>query len=677
MSREQETTSITCGRPAAASRSSTPRQTCVSFVSRVLHRLDAPDGDDLFLGVDLIEYFGGESAADATQIVVSQLKYSTLHPERAWSVARLCEGRKHSNRSTDESSVVRRLADAWRGLAARASDISVRLVSNQPLDSDLADLMAAAVTAAESVTTFARLMAQVPQHGEELSRLKTRSGLGSREFVSFLTALDLSECGSEPRVFQRLRLVSGVGSIVLGSPSDLAGDLVDLVRSTVMPEARSVVGLHRSEVLAQLGVSTDRDLFPAPPKFDPVPADAVPTADAPALAASLVKSEDGGRLLAHGTYGVGKTTTIQQLEQHLPEGSVVVAYDCFGQGDYRNPGSDRHVVRTALVQLANLVALRCGLPPLVVSGAATDGELWRRFEGILDAACEALSPDGFLILAIDAADNALFAGAISGDRTFVNGVWNLPLPERARLLVTCRSQHREDVGMGVANVEVELRGFDEVASTAMLRRFAPDATTMEGAEFHRLTNGNPRLQIYALEAAEDVGSVASVLAHAADGLEEIFRRIVDEAFARASVTSDLLTGLAVMHAMAPPARISVLAEVLGLTRAKARALCQQLAPGILIDGDTYGFRDQSFDDYVRERVGEEQWVEANHHLATFLSERSGDLYAASALAGHLFNSGDSNAVIALALERGSELSGDRSPLDGPDPAVSGWPAAAV
>lgn len=621
--------------------------------------IDVPDDDDLFLGIDLIEYFGGESAADASRIVATQLKYSTLHPERAWSVARLCELRRRSNRSMANSSVIRRLADAWNGLTElRASEISVNLVSNQPLDSNLAELLAAVRTAAQSAATFGSLVAEIPAHRENLSLLKKRTGLDSGKFVGFLRAIDLSGCGSEPRVFQRLRLVSGVGSIVLGSPSDLAGDLVELVRSTVLPEARSVVGLRGRDVLAQLGASTDRDLFPAPPKFDPVPADAVQTADAPALAARLAESQGADRFLAHGTYGVGKTTTVQQLEQHLPQGSIVVAYDCFGQGDYRNPGSDRHVVRTALVQLANMVSLRCGLPPLVVSGAVTDGQVWRRFEALLHSAAEALQPGGLLILAIDAADNALFAGLISGDRTFVPDIWRLPLPECARLLVTCRSQHRDDVCMGTPIVEVELHGFDEVASTAMLRRFIPDATTTAGAEFHRLTNGNPRLQAYALEAAEDAGSLGSVLSHAADGLDEIFRRIVDEAFERASVTSDLLAGLAVMHAMSPPARVSLLGDVLGLTHAKARSLCQQLTPGILIDGDTYGFRDQSFEDYVRDRVGEDRWIQANRQLALFFRDRSGDPYAASALAGHLFNSGDSDAVIALALERGSELTGD-------------------
>lgn len=615
---------------------------------------DAPDDDDLFLGVDVIEYFGGESADNARSVVVSQLKYSTLHPDRPWTVARLCE----LHRRSAGSSVIARLADAWTGLVAlNGSLVSVGLVSNQPLAPGVADMLEAASAAGGVAPTFARLVAAVPEHRDALADLKTRSRLGSADFVRFLCALDLSACGSEPRVFQRLELVSGVGTMVLGSPSDLAGDLVELVRSTVLPEARRSVGLRRSDVLAQLGASTHRDLFPAPPRFDPVPDNAVETSDAPLLATTLVESH-GARVLAHGTYGVGKTTTIQQLEVHLPPGSVVISYDCFGQGDYRNPGSDRHVVRTALVQLANEVSVRCGLPPLIVSGAVTDGELWRRFEGVVNTAAATVQDGGLLVIAIDAADNSLFAGSLVGDRTFVPGIWRLPLPERARLLVTCRSQHRAEVGMGLPEVEVELHGFDQDASTAMLNRTVPQATAAEGAEFHRLTNGNPRLQTYAQQAAADASSVETVLAHAADGLDEIFRRIVEEAFERAELASDLLPDLAVMHAMSPPARLSVLSEVLGLTVAKARALCEHLSPGVLIDGDTYGFRDQNFDDYVRDRVGEGRWSEANRRLAEFFRDRPSDSYAASALAGHLFNCGDWSDVIELALEHEPTVTGD-------------------
>lgn len=614
---------------------------------------DDPDEDDQFLGVDLIEYHGGDSLRSATRTVVSQLKYSTRHAETQWTVARLCKKR----RPAANSSVIRRLADAWKGLAqTRRGVVVVALVSNQPVAPELSDLIAEVGTCGQA-RTFAELVAALPARRAELAQLKDRCALGSEAFVQFMRSLDFSACGAEPRVFQRLHLISSVGGLTLGSAADVAGDLVELVRATVMPEAKGAPGIKRAEVLAQLGVSSERDLFPAPQKFDPVPATAVPTADARSLADKLSNGTIR-RLLAHGTYGVGKTTTVQQLEAHLPQGSMVVAYDCFGGGDYRNPSADRHVTRTALVQLANTVAVQCGLPPLVVNGPSVDADLWRRFEGLLESAASTIRPGALLVLAVDAADNSIFAGIEAGDETFIPAIWRLRIPEAARLLVTCRSQHRAEVGLGREDAQLELGGFDTSASTAMLRRFFPDASSADGAEFHKLTTGNPRLQTYVLESEPEAPSLERVLARAADGLEEVFKTIVDDAFERANLSSDVLADLAVMHAMSPPSRVSVLGEVLGVSVEKAQTLCELLAPGVLVAGDVYGFRDQSFDDFVRDRIGESRWIEANRRLAEFCRTRPGDQQAASALAGHLFNGGEIDDVIALAVEPAAHLAED-------------------
>lgn len=67
------------------------------------------DDDDLFLGVDLSEYFGGTDFGSAERVIASQLKYSTRHPRRAWTASRLSTGRKN------ETSVIRRLADIYKG----------------------------------------------------------------------------------------------------------------------------------------------------------------------------------------------------------------------------------------------------------------------------------------------------------------------------------------------------------------------------------------------------------------------------------------------------------------------------------------------------------------------------------------------------------------------------------
>jgi hypothetical protein len=121
---------------------------------------EVPDEDDRFLGVDLIEYVGGDSSKSATRVVVSQLKYSTLHADRAWTVARLCRQRRRAT----NSSVIRRLADAWKGLAEGQSvDVVVALVSNQPVAQELAELVADVGACAGTSRTFAQLVAVTPQ----------------------------------------------------------------------------------------------------------------------------------------------------------------------------------------------------------------------------------------------------------------------------------------------------------------------------------------------------------------------------------------------------------------------------------------------------------------------------------------------------------------------------------
>jgi len=45
--------------------------------------------EELLLGVDMTEYFGGSSLSTAKRVAVSQLKYSTRHPSKPWTAARL------------------------------------------------------------------------------------------------------------------------------------------------------------------------------------------------------------------------------------------------------------------------------------------------------------------------------------------------------------------------------------------------------------------------------------------------------------------------------------------------------------------------------------------------------------------------------------------------------------
>src|SRR5690349_12483190 len=79
-----------------------------------------------FLAVDVAEYFGGDTAATAREVVVIQLKYSPTAPHDPWTLARLTSAPK---------AVIGKLAKAYATLVkAEAAHVTARIVTNQPLD---------------------------------------------------------------------------------------------------------------------------------------------------------------------------------------------------------------------------------------------------------------------------------------------------------------------------------------------------------------------------------------------------------------------------------------------------------------------------------------------------------------------------------------------------------------
>lgn len=167
---------------------------------------------DVFLGVDLAEYYGGTSIADASCVVFSQLKYSQRHPDRPWTAARLCD---HSKGKQDKS-VIARLARAFSGFyevhdhSLVIERLSIKLVSNRPADEVLThSLNAAKFWLNEHPTAqSARLIAALPASNQEvMKRLQKASGLRSVSFCDFLRCLDLSDCNTDGRLWQRLRLI--------------------------------------------------------------------------------------------------------------------------------------------------------------------------------------------------------------------------------------------------------------------------------------------------------------------------------------------------------------------------------------------------------------------------------------------------------------------------------------
>ncbi|MEV6242705.1 ATP-binding protein [Lentzea sp. NPDC051838] len=620
-------------------------------------RLEGPnpaDGTDEtdFLGCDLTEYHGGSTFTDAHRIVVSQLKYSVKHASKAWTAARLAEGK-----GAKKVSVAKRLAEMFTGvcknigLDAALQKTTIALVSNQPVDRALADMLADAKSSLESrptgYPTALLLRGLDARHHEDLNKLLKATGLRSKEFTTFLRMLDLSGCGEESRSLQRLNLSTGIGDVLVGDAKAAGDGLMELMRAQMLPETADDPGLSRANIIVALGASGERALFPYPLRLKS-PESRVQTRQAHLLAQEL--QGESTKLLAHGPPGVGKTTVVTALQQELPAGSAVVVFDCYADGEYLSPREDRHTTR-ALVHVANEVALQLGLVPTVVADTPLDeGVMWRRFEHVIDQAGLALPPDALLVIVIDAADNSAEAARRVGSTSVFRELWRVKVPDNVRLLMTARSPRRSDVvdeaDHSVRQVSIE--PFDLKASSDLLRLTYPDATDEQCDVFHQHSRGIARVQAYATATATSV--VQDAIELVGVGLNGIFDEVLSTALSSVSGT-ERQRQIATLSTMSRPANPTTLAQVLEVSEARIAELVEDLAPALRFGHDGVGFADEDFENHLAATVTEVERramhsAFADYFLRNYLTNEESALLVAE----HLFNACRADELIALATD---------------------------
>jgi hypothetical protein len=619
-------------------------------------------GEDYFLGVDLSEYYGGDDLQTATRVVASQLKYSTRHPTRAWTASRISAAG-----SNNSASVIRRLADIYKGYVAGArreeviTKLTIRLVSNQPVDAKLQatldaaqKVLAARVTNTAPIATANLLKKLTAGQRTIIDLLRSKADLSSTEFTDFLRILDLSGCGEEARSFQRLRLIQELAPSVSASPVAALRNLRELVEREAQPEGRSSRGLTEADVIAALEVSHKDDLFPAPSHLK-LPENFVETSDARELAAAITAAASG-RVLAHGDAGVGKTTTVQSLAPYLPPGSVIITYDCYGGGNYLVMGEQRHTNSRAFMQLTNELAIRCGTP-FLIRPSREKYDLQREFRRALGAAAKIVAAQGgILVIAVDAADNAIVAAAAAGDDDcFVPALWTTPLPDGSRLLMTSRSHRRITLQPPADVNEYELTGFDQQASTEHLRTVFPDADDASGEVFHERTGGNPRVQYYLLDRTKadkkDEESLKCLLAVSNRTPDSLFADLLEAAVKHAPVPEDAQRLLAILMCLSRPVPLCVFADASAFELDDAHNFCRALVPGLIIENEEVSFRDEDFETYLRGQVSKSEMADAHDHLANYFLPRAGaDPYAARVVAEHLAQAGRHADLISLAVD---------------------------
>lgn len=610
------------------------------------------DVEDQLQGVDLTEYFDGAKFEQSSQVVIAQLKYSERKPARRWTVARLAQ------KPTRGKPVVARLAEAFKAFAKAypreevASKLRVRLISNQPLDPTLGTLLETSKARLDDQPSAARLDAVVDGLGsrqtEALERLRAASGLGKRDFADFLLALDLNGLGSGTRWRLEGEITEALSSHLIDEPGPSLAQLMQMVRIQMRPEERNSPGISRADVLVSLGGGAWDSLFPLPPRISR-PASLIETRDVRALA-EVIDESKGEVVVAHGDAGVGKTTTITSLEEHLPLGSVLITFDCFGKGEYLTATETRHLAKPVVLQLINEISARCGLAPLV-SAPEMELLLWQKLRSTMSEAAEILGATGArLVVAVDAIDNAAIAGRVRSQQTFVRDLLTLDVPSGVTVLASCRTHRRGELGSLEGIRQYELRGFDLAASSENLRRHFPDASEESCELFHTESMGNPRSQFYALETAPRDPEDAAAQARST---EHIFEDLVKAALLEVPDPATAKSRLADLVCISRPARLLDLAGVASAPTEDVVAFCRGLVPGVELSGETVEFRDEDFETHLRGRVSATEEKKAHERLADYYSTRHReDPAAANALAPHLRLAGRDDELIELALDEG-------------------------
>jgi hypothetical protein len=617
-----------------------------------------PEGmsSELLLGVDLTEFYGGVDLTSAQRIVVSQLKYSQRHPTRTWTAARLAE-----DGSRGQKGALARLADVYGAISQTRTreevlkQLEIRLVSNRPASAGLAGAITASKRWLAEHPDQARraelLKAIGPSAGKEIARLSKASGLQSVAFTDFLRVLEIGYMGVGSRAEQELAITETLTGHVFEEVRYASLKLARLIEQRALPEGEAAP-VERSDVLAALDVHSETDLLPAPPRLTRA-ANPVPTLDAERILAALDAAPDR-RVLAHGAAGVGKTTSILALQDVLPKGSVVLTYDCFGEGDYEVRGCARHVELRFGMQMCNSLAARARLP-MIIRPPRGPHDLWRELERRLRLAGEVLSQQGArLILVIDAADNSAWAGRHFAEDTFLRGLWSQPLPPGTGLIVTCRTHRRHELEPPEDIAQVQLRGFDLGCSAQYLRERFPQASDAQALEFHERSAGNPRVQFYVLfqKRAEAVRTLDEAIAQAQTTPTDIFESLLKAAVTQVPSPGRARESLAELICLTKPLTSARFRRVSGLAAARVRDFCESLEPGLVIDGDELAFRDEDFANFLREKVGEQEQRDAHSRLADLFLTQQQDPESAAALADHLLGAGRETELIALALNGG-------------------------
>lgn len=618
-----------------------------------------PSGEK-FLGIDLTEYFGGKDFESADSIVISQLKYSTRRASENFTFSKLYEGKKPKSY---EGSIIHRLATVFKtfldefGRDEIIKKVKIKLVSNRNINashlSQITQIQKFLIKNKRSLS-FNSVLNELPQLSKEpFNKLRKASGLNLKDFTDFVKLLDFEDCGTSSRQLLKFELIKSISSSSIKSQGQF-NSLFKMIWDKMMPEQREERTITFIDVVANFGFCSIDNLFPVSQNFENNP-NTIQREQLNEIISVIEGNTSYLPICIHGGAGIGKSTIVNQIKNTLPEYSECILFDCYGAGKYQNPEDKRHLHRNAIIQLANELAKKVGTEFLLLQNESDDNYLKALIKRIREGV-EILrnrNPLAFLVFIIDAADNSITAAKNNGEKSFVEELVNIEIPDGCHIIVTSRSYRKESLNLPDKYTDVELKPFSLKETTLFAKKSFPSIIDEEITEFHQYTKGIPRVQFYSLNLKnQGIIEIINYLKPNGKGVGDLILDKIEHAIIRIGKDKKPLVEqfFKLLISLPRPVPIGYLSEIMDVNIDFLKDLSSDIWNGLILENDLFSFRDEDFENYIRVTY-QISLEELQQITRIFLSKSETDEYASINLGSLLFTAEYKQELVDIVLNR--------------------------
>ena len=616
-----------------------------------------PTGEK-FLGIDLTEYYGGIDFETANSVVISQLKYSTRRANESFTYSKLYNGKK-----SKKGSIVHRLATIFKvfldeyGRDEVIKKTTIKLVSNRGINTthlNQFNQIKRFLHKNKRPQSFNAVLNKLPNISRKpFDELRKASDLNLKEFTDFIRLLDFEDCGADSRQKLNFELIKSISKTSIKSQNQF-NSLFQMIWRKMMPESDGERKITLIDVVTNFGFSSINNLFPVSQNFEQN-TNVVNREQLDNIVSAIEQNNTYLPICIHGGAGIGKSTIINQVKNRLPEYSECILFDCYGAGKYQNPEDKRHLHRKAITQIANELAKNLGTDFLLVQNESDDvylTEFIRRIEKGVEI-LRNRNPLASLVFIIDAADNSVTAAQNCGEKSFIEDLLNIDIPDGCHFIATSRTYRTESLKLPDKHLDIELKPFSLDETTLFIKKSFPDITDEEILDFHKYTKGIPRVQFYSLDLREQgINEIINYLKPNGKVVEDLILDKIEQAVIRIGKDKRPLVEefFKLLISLPRPVPIEYLSEILNVEISFLSDLSSDIWNGLILEDSLFRFRDEDFENYVKQTYQSTK-EELKQIAKLFLSKAKTDEYASINLGSLLFTAGYKNELVEIVLKR--------------------------